>query len=50
MFIYRSILFRQLVDQQAAPPTILNSAAKSSLTKASVLLALFLDHINTIKV
>ena len=36
------------MDQQAAPPVILNSGAKSYLTKASVLLVPFLDQINTI--
>ena len=42
-------LYRQLLDQQAAPPTILNSGAKSPLTKAFVQLAPFLDQTNTIK-
>ena len=43
------MLYRQLVDQQSAPPTILNSGAKSPLTEAFVQLAPFLDQTNTIK-
>ena len=39
---------RQLEDQQVAPPKIFISGAKSNLTKAFVLLAPFLDEINTI--
>ena len=42
------MLYRQLLDQKAAPPTILNSGAKSPLTKAFVQLTLFLDQTNTI--
>ena len=41
------MLYRQLGDQQAAPPTILNSGAKNILTKAYVQLAPFLDQTNT---
>ena len=33
---------------ETAPPTILSSGAKSPLTKAFVLIAPFLDQINTI--
>ena len=42
------MLYRQLSDQQAALPTILNCGAKSPLTKAFVQLAAFLDQTNTI--
>ena len=42
------MFYKQLLDQQAAPPTILNSGAKSLLTKAFVQLAPFLDQTNTI--
>ena len=42
------MLYRQLLDQQAAPTTILNSGAKSPLTKAFVQLAPILDQPNTI--
>ena len=42
------MLCRQLLDQQAAPPTIFNSGAKSPLTKAFVQLAPFPDQTNTI--
>ena len=45
--LHLQMLYRQLLDQQAAPPTILNSGAKSPLT-AFVQLAPFLDHTNTI--
>ena len=44
--LHLQMLYRQLVDQQAAPPTLLNSGAESSLTKASVLLGPFIDQIN----
>ena len=46
--LHLRMLYRQLLDQQAAPPTILNSGAKSPLTKAFVQLAPFLDQTNTI--
>ena len=42
------MLYRQLVDQQSTPPTILNSGTKSPLTKAYVQLAPFLEQTNTI--
>ena len=42
------MLYRQLVNQQAAPPKILNYGAKSPLTKAFVQLAPLLDQTNTI--
>ena len=48
LFIYWSILYRKLVDQQTAHLTILNSGAKSTLTKAFVQLAPFLDQTNTL--
>ena len=45
--LHLQMLYRQLLDQQAAPPTILNSGAKSPLT-AFVQLVPFLDQTNTI--
>ena len=42
--LHLHMLHRQLLDQQAAPPTILNSGSKSPLTKAFVQLAPFLDQ------
>ena len=42
------MLYRQLLDQQATPPTILNSGVKSALIKFFVQLATFLDQTNTI--
>ena len=44
----RRRLYRQLEVQQAAPPTIFISGAKSPLNKAFVLLVPFLDQTNTI--
>ena len=38
------MLYRELLDHQAAPPTILNFGAKSPLTKVFVQLAPFLDQ------
>ena len=46
--LHLQMLYRQLLDQQAATPTILNSGAKSLLTKALVQLAPFLSQTNTI--
>ena len=46
--LHLQMLYRQLLDQQAATPTILNSGAKSPLTKALVQLAPFLSQTNTI--
>ena len=46
--LHLKMLYRQLFDQQAAPPTILNSCTKSPLTNAFVQLSLFLDQTNTI--
>ena len=43
-------LQKQFLDQQAVPPTILNSGAKSPLTKAFVQLAPFLDQTNTLTI
>ena len=45
---FTDVLYRQLLDQQSAPPTLLNSGAQSPLTKAFVQLAPFLDQTNTI--
>ena len=39
------MLYGQLVDQQAAPPTILDSGAKRPLTRAFDQLAPFLDFL-----
>ena len=44
------MLYRQLVNQQAAPPKILNSGTKSPLAKAFGQLAPFLDQTNTIHI
>ena len=46
--LHLQMLYRQLLDQQAAPLTILNSGTKSLLTKAIVQLVPFLDQTNTI--
>ena len=47
-YFHLETLYRQLLDQVAAPPTMLNSGAKSPLTKVFVQLAPFLDQTNTI--
>ena len=49
-FRQKCMLYRQLEDQQVAPPTICMFRTKSPLTKALVLLRPFLDQTNTIKV
>ena len=46
--LHLQMLYRQSEDQQVAPPIIFIFGAKSPLTKASVLLAPFLDQTNTI--
>ena len=46
--LHLQMLYRQLLDQQAAPPTILNSGTKSTTTKVFVQLAPFLDQTNII--
>ena len=46
--LHLQMLYRQLEDQQVAPPIVFISGSKSPLTRAFVLLAPFLDQINSI--
>ena len=47
-FLHPTKYYRQLEDQQVAPPTIFISGTKSPITNVFVLLTPFLDQTNTI--